>query len=395
MKPLVSIIVPVYNVSNYIEQCLNSLTNQTLKEIEIIVVDDCGTDDSIDKAEKLAKKDKRIKIVHNKTNQGLAESRNIGLKYVKTEYVAFLDSDDWVAEDFIEKLYNACIIENADIAVSDVIYYYNQNKQTREWVSTWNFKSGKKINSEPEDKQYNMYACACWNKLYRTELFVKYNLKFPKGLYIEDVPITFITTMLANKIVMVEDTRLYYRMRNDSIMATSKTDRKPFDIFKIYEYTEALFNEYKEFDKHKQYRQILDNFEIFNIYGWHARTGYPLKDEFWQKMRKVFKNINIEHNSFITPESRDFYNIVLYGDKSIKIFYIRFFDVLPLLKYKKSDHFSKVWLLDFIPFISYKNKENKKCFYMFGIPLFQQTTKRNKTKYSLFKILPFLSIKRK
>ena len=157
MKPLVSIIVPVYNVSNYIEQCLNSLTNQTLKEIEIIVVDDCGTDDSIDKAEKLAKKDKRIKIVHNKTNQGLAESRNIGLKYVKTEYVAFLDSDDWVAEDFIEKLYKACIRENADIAVSDVIYYYNQNKLTKVWVSTWNFKSVKKVVSEPKDKQYNMF----------------------------------------------------------------------------------------------------------------------------------------------------------------------------------------------------------------------------------------------
>ena len=78
MKPLVSIIVPVYNVSNYIEQCLNSLTNQTMKEIEIIVVDDCGTDDSIDKAEKLAKKDKRIKIVNNKKNQGLAKSRIIG-----------------------------------------------------------------------------------------------------------------------------------------------------------------------------------------------------------------------------------------------------------------------------------------------------------------------------
>ena len=79
MKPLITVIVPVYNVSKYIEQCLNSLINQTMKELAIVVVDDCGTDDSIGKAQKIASKDKRIQIVHNKTNQGLAESRNIGL----------------------------------------------------------------------------------------------------------------------------------------------------------------------------------------------------------------------------------------------------------------------------------------------------------------------------
>ena len=357
MKPLVSIIVPVYNVSNYIEQCLNSLTNQTMKEIEIIVVDDCGTDDSIDKAEKLAKKDKRIKIVNNKKNQGLAESRNIGLKYVKTEYVAFLDSDDWVAEDFIEKLYNACIKENADIAVSDVIYYYNQNKQIGGWVSTWNFKSGKKIVSEPKDKQYNIYACACWNKLYSMELFTKYNLKFPKGLYIEDVPITFITTMLADKIALVKDTKLFYRMRDDSIMAVSKADRKPFDIFKIYEYTEALLNKYRKFDKKGQYKQILDNFEIFNIYGWYYTNVHPIfKDEFWQDMKQVFTKINIKTNPYITAESRNIYTQVRYNDRVLQTIYIKLFDLLPLFKYQKTEHSVALYLFDFIPLFKYKYK---------------------------------------
>ena len=356
MKSLVSVIVPVYNVSKYIEQCLKSLINQTMKEIKIIVVDDCGKDDSIEKAEKLAKKDRRIQIIHNKNNQGLAQSRNIGLKYVKTEYVAFLDSDDWVAEDFIEKLYNACISENADIAVSDVIYYYNQNKQTREWVSTWNFKSGKKIVSEPKDKQYNIYACACWNKLYKTELFTKYNLKFPKGLYIEDVPITFITAILANKIALVKDTKLYYRIRDDSIMAVSKADRKPFDIFKIYEYTEQLLKEYRQFDQHEQYQRILDNFRIFNIYGWYTACHPIYKDEFWNAMKQIFMKINIKHNPFITAESRNIYNQVCYNDRVLQTIYIKLFDLLPLFKYKKTEHSVAGYLFGFVPLFKYKCK---------------------------------------
>ena len=356
MKPLVSIIVPVYNVSNYIEQCLNSLTNQTMKELKIIVVDDCGSDDSIKKAEQLAKKDKRIQIIYNKTNQGLGESRNIGLKYVQTKYVAFLDSDDWVAEDFIEKLYNACMKENADIAVSDVIYYYNQNKQTRGWVSTWNFKSGKEIVSEPKDKQYNIYACACWNKLYKMELFTKYNLKFPKRLYIEDVPITFITTMLARKIALVKDTKLFYRMRDDSIMAVSKADRKPFDIFKIYEYTESLLNKHREFDKKSQYQKILDHFKIFNIYSWYTNAHPIFKDEFWQNMKRIFIKINMRSNPYITAESRNIYIQVRYNDRVLRTNYIKLFDLLPFFKYQKTEHSVALYLFNFIPLFKYKYK---------------------------------------
>ena len=358
MKPLVSIIVPVYNVSKYIEQCLNSLTNQTMKEIEIIVVDDCGTDDSIIKAQKIADKDNRIKIIHNKANQGLGESRNIGLKYVKTEYVAFLDSDDWVAEDFIEKLYNACIKENADIAVSDVIYYYNQNKQTREWVSIWNFKSGKEIIFEPKDKQYNIYACACWNKLYNMELFTKYNLKFPKGLKYEDVPVTVATTILAHKVCLVDDTKLYYRQREGSIMHLSSQTRQVFDMFKIYEYMDNLIsNICDQNDKnYPKYINIIDNFKIFHLYGWYNNCHPIFKDEFWQKMKQIFIKIDIKNNPFITSESRNIYTQVCYNDRVLQTIYTKLFDLLPLFKYRKTEHSIALYLFDFIPLFKYKHK---------------------------------------
>ena len=271
----ISVIVPVYNVSEYVEQCISSLTKQTLEDIEIIVVDDCGSDDSIKKVEKMASKDKRIKIIYNAQNQGLAESRNIGLTHVTSEFVGFLDSDDWVAIDFYEKLYNNIIKYQADIAVGDVLYYRKEEHSlTREWVSTWNFKSGKKIITAPKDKQFNIYACACWNKLYRTKLFKDYDLKYPKGLKIEDVPITTITTILAKKIVLVKEAVLYYRQRSGSIMAEGLKNRTPFDIFKIYEYTDKLLNEVKKITNkyYKPFYQIIDNFKIFNIYSWYSNT---------------------------------------------------------------------------------------------------------------------------
>lgn len=356
MKPLISVIVPVYNVTDYVEQCINSLISQTMKELEIIVVDDCGTDDSIKKVEKLAKADKRIKIIYNKTNQGLGESRNIGLQYVKTEYVAFLDSDDWVEDCYYEKLYKAIKKENADIAISDVIYYYNEYEQKHEWVSNWNFKADKNIITEIKDKQYNIYSCACWNKLYKTNIFSKYNLKFPKGLYIEDVPITFITTMLAEKIVLVKDVKLYYRIRNNSIMSLSKGDRKPFDIFKIYDYTENLLKNYNTYNFIKQYQKILDNFEIFNVYSWYTSVHQIYKDEFWQQMRKVFLKINIKHNPYITSESRKIYNLVCHNDRILSVVYIKLFDLIPLFKFKKTEHSSSLYLFNLIPLYLYKYK---------------------------------------
>ena len=265
--PLVSIIVPVYNVNKYINDCLHSLCKQSLKNIEIIVVDDCGNDDSMDKVRDFAAKDERIKVIYNEKNLGLAESRNIGLKYVRGKYVAFCDSDDWVSLDFYEKLYNAIERENADIAVGNVIYFYDEHKQTEGWVGCNNFKLGKDVIVEQKDKQYNIYACACWNKLYRMDLFRMYGIKFPKGLYVEDVPVTFITTMLANKLVLVKDAVYFYRQRANSIMAMSKFDRKPFDIFQIYDYTENLCENIKVLIENKIssiYYKIL-KFLIFTV----------------------------------------------------------------------------------------------------------------------------------
>ena len=123
MNIKVSIIVPVYNVEKYLRQCLDSLINQTLQEIEIICVDDGSTDNSSNILSDYAQKDSRI-IVHRQENQGLANARNAGLKLANGEYIGFLDSDDFVDIDFFEKLYQAASSDNADIARALYKYHY-------------------------------------------------------------------------------------------------------------------------------------------------------------------------------------------------------------------------------------------------------------------------------
>lgn len=368
----ISIIVPVYNVSEYINQCIESLINQTFKDIEIIVIDDCGQDNSIIKVKKLAKTDKRIKIIYNKTNQGLAEARNIGLKHVTSEYVGFLDSDDWVAPNFYEKLYKDIKQYNADIAIGNVLYYRKeQYSLSNEFVGQWNFRKSKKIITSPKEKQFNIYACACWNKLYKTSLFKDYNLKYPKGLKIEDVPITTITTILAKKIVLVKDAILYYRQREGSIMKCAKKNRVPFDIFKIYEYTDTLLSNIENIPHRKDFIKIIDNFKIFNIYGWYMAVHADYRPEFYARMKDLFLTIDVKHNSYITKDSREIYKEVIFQDKLQEITTFKLFNFLLLITIKQFKTYTKIYLLKYIMIDKIEKKNQTYCHRLFGIlPIF-------------------------
>ena len=126
-KAKVSIIVPVYNVEKYIDRCLNSLVNQTLKETEIIIVNDNTPDNSMKICEEYAKRDNRIKIYNKEQNEGLGLTRNYGIKKANGEYIAFVDSDDYVDNDFYEKLYNKIIKTNTDVCFAEYKRYTSKN----------------------------------------------------------------------------------------------------------------------------------------------------------------------------------------------------------------------------------------------------------------------------
>lgn len=216
----VSVIVPVYNVEEYIEECIESIVNQTLKEIEIIIVNDGTKDNSMKKIEKYLS-DSRIVII-NKENGGISSARNAGLKIARGEYVTFIDSDDFIKITMLEKLYDQT--SDFEIIFSDFIFYNNNSKKIEDSVRT--HLKLKKINEMKGSYIYPEGDVVVWGKLYRTDFLKKNNLFFKEGIIHEDELFTIQSYFLAKKIQQVEEQSYCYRInRQGSIMNSSQKEK--------------------------------------------------------------------------------------------------------------------------------------------------------------------------
>ena len=184
MNPKVSVIVPVYNVEKYLAKCLDSLVIQTLEDIEIIVVNDGTKDNSQLIINQYVKNYPDKVFSYIKKNGGLGDARNYGLQYANAEYIGFVDSDDYVSPHMYEKLYKKAISDNSDLVLCDIEYVW-ENSQERKYLSGY-----KQIEGVDHSKSVFLSPLFAWNKLYRKELFSKYNLRYPKKLWYEDIPVT-------------------------------------------------------------------------------------------------------------------------------------------------------------------------------------------------------------
>lgn len=218
---LVSIIVPVYNVEKYLERCIDSLVNQTLKDIEIILVDDGSTDSSGRICDEYAKKDKRIKVIH-KENGGLSQARNFGLDIANGRYLQFVDGDDFIHKQMVEILYDTIINNNADISICDFdkVYENTKIKYKKLDYNTINVKIYNNIESLNQlySKDVIKFVIA-WNKLYKKELFT--NLRYRDGKIHEDEFIIHELLFKSKKVVYIPLKLYYYLQREDSIMKST------------------------------------------------------------------------------------------------------------------------------------------------------------------------------
>ena len=208
----VSVIIPVYNVEKYIEQCIKSVVNQTLKEIEIIIVNDGTKDNSIKKIEKYLS-DPRIVLI-NKENGGLSSARNAGMKIAKGEYISFIDSDDFIELTMLEDLYNNS--EKAEIVFSDIIFYDNKTK-----VKTYDKrKESFKKNINKGSYFVLDFLGVVWNKIYKREYLERIKLIFIEEVKIgEDIEFSLRALFLANTVKHINKFHYYYRNnREDSIV---------------------------------------------------------------------------------------------------------------------------------------------------------------------------------
>ena len=234
--PKVSIIVPVYNVEEYLEKCLDSLVNQTLKDIEIIIVNDGSPDNSQKIIDEYQSKYKNIKS-YQKTNGGLSDARNYGINKASGEYLAFIDSDDYIKTDMIEKMYQKAKNEKLDIVVCNSIEIY-PNDISIEKKSNLNY-------SDDSIKNYLISPPMACTRLYKKELFK--NISFKKNIFYEDLELTPKLVNYTKNIGFIDEGLYYYYQRTGSIMKQTEFNNKLLDIFDVLESNKkALMKEYPE-----------------------------------------------------------------------------------------------------------------------------------------------------
>lgn len=222
MNPLISVIVPIYNVEKYLARCVDSIVNQTYKNLEIILVDDGSPDRCPQMCNDYAEKDSRIKVVHKK-NGGLSDARNAGMAVATGEYISFIDSDDYVSDDFFECLLDVMNKENSDIAECSVVKFYEDNRfdEFSDDLSVKTYDTQDAMSALIAENPFHQHV---WNKLYKTEL-VK-DIPYAVGKLNEDEFWTYRVFGRANKVARINKTMYYYFQRSSSIMGVGYNIRR-------------------------------------------------------------------------------------------------------------------------------------------------------------------------
>ena len=287
-QELISVIVPIYNVEKYLKKCIDSIINQTYKNLEIILVDDGSPDNCGKICDEYAKNDKRIKVIHKK-NGGLSDARNAGIDIAKGKYIGFVDSDDYIVSDMYEYLYNILIENSSDISICDYEYYYEKNNIIGK-------SNNVKINETVDKKEAlrrlmgNSIGNYAWNKLYKRDLFN--DVRYPVGKKMEDCGTTYKLFYLSNKITIGNERKYYYLQRDDSIL-----HKKNFSFYK--DFFELTLEKYK-FIKEK-YPEIIENDidmvnKILTLYFEQSEGMEKYIETYNDELMSLFNQITTDKN---------------------------------------------------------------------------------------------------
>jgi len=241
----ISVIMPVYNVEKFVAKTIESVLNQTLKEIEFFAIDDGSPDNSGKICDEYAKKDSRLRVIHKK-NGGAPEARNVAIDKAKGKYMYFIDSDDWIEEDYLEKMYNLAEKYKADVVITGFYmeYYQNDKDITYETNCDDNVYSSKDFRLNAYKYFNNSILSLPWNKLYKSDKIIKENIRFPKTKW--DDHHFNMEFFMNNEIVVTSSMKKYhwYRSRKGSETMINYSDPKMFNkrkehfehILKLYSY---------------------------------------------------------------------------------------------------------------------------------------------------------------
>lgn len=289
---MISVIIPVYNVEDYLHVCINSVLKQTCQDFEIICIDDASTDSSLEILEYFSQKDSRIKIIKNEFNQGPGYSRNCGLNVANGKYVFFIDGDDWIDFNTFEIL-----IKKADENNLDLLFFneINFHEETRD------FSINRDLNDDSitqfENKVFNHFdldkqdlfklSNNIWNKLYLKSFLDDNNIRFSnENLAYENIPFFYNVMTAADRISLIKD-KLYNFRKNKFLLRKSDHERI-FDIFNIYWDIFEVFIDNKQL--YQYYKRVLLNYIFSNLAVKYDLMDDNLKERFFIETQSLFRN---------------------------------------------------------------------------------------------------------
>lgn len=310
----VSVIVPVYNTEKYLKNCIDSLLKQNFEDYEIIVINDLSPGN----AEEIIKSynDKKIVYIKNKTNKGIGYNRNLGVKEAKGEYVCFIDSDDYVKEDFISKMYNYSKENNLDLCVCDYVNVDEKGNTLEEFnlsnFGITNYEENNKILCE-----INLGPC---NKLFKKDMLIKNKIKFSEKLKYEDLSFVAVSIKNSAKIGKINEQLNYFTVHKNS--ETTTRDKRVFDIFKQLD---IVRNEYKS-------GKYLDELTVSVLLNYTIQQRYQIDKDTQNKfIDDAFKylndnNIDYKHSEYI--KNRSFLKGLIEKNKFITKIYCKIYRML-------------------------------------------------------------------
>ena len=289
MKDGISVIVPCYNVENYIEKCVESILNQTYKNLEIILVDDCSTDNTLKLLKKFSKKYDNVSYLTNEKNSGAGYSRNNALKYAKYDLISFIDSDDYVESNFYESMIKQMKREKSDVVVCDIFVKYDS-------VDGTNTRSQACLN--PKSKYSfidNGLAASPCNKIFKKKDLLKY--PFPEGIMNEDIA-TVIPILVKSKKISYNTNTYYNYIQRTSSVQNSRLSEKRLDIFKSLDILKKRIPYNKTNKKYWDaiiYNQVI----MFFIYVIPKEKDKVNRKKFLKKFNVLSKTYEIRTNHLL------------------------------------------------------------------------------------------------
>lgn len=283
MQQLVSIIIPVYNVEPYLKQCIDSVLKQTYKTIEIIIVDDGSNDACPQICDEYAKMDRRVQVIH-KPNGGLSDARNVGVEHAKGAYICFVDSDDMVAEHYVEKLLKICEDFACDISICSFQSFFKVPLVAEVEDEGLSFYKKPCILENLYHADYLKTVVSC-SKMYKSEIVKKY--QYPKGLFHEDEATTAKYLYEAEKVGVTSKALYFYRTRPGSITQSALSEKRMDD--KIKAIKERLFFYQKN---HLERYVSLDQLRLLKTISKNSYLAYKEKKKsYCSKMKEEYQSL--------------------------------------------------------------------------------------------------------